>query len=423
MQLTEEEAGWARGESGPAVAMATRILAEMGRILGADRLIPVSSAHIDGCLYHGDSGVHFAERLVAGGGKVRVPTTLNVGALNLLKPEAGLMPPVQREMARRLMVAYVAMGCQQTWTCAPYQVGHRPAMGEDIAWAESNAVVFANSALGARTNRYGDFLDICAALTGRAPRYGLHLAENRRATVLVRTDSLSEALKRSSVFFPVLGAWLGRAVGSEIAAIEGLPADTSEDALKALGAAAASTGAVALFHAIGVTPEAPTREAICGAEGEARMGGTLRVIELTPEMVRQALDSLSTTTCGERLDVIALGSPHYSLPEVLRFETARVGRRFTLPVTICTNRFVLHILEQQGKIAEMTAAGVEFITDTCVVVTPILPPTGGVLMTDSGKFAHYTPPNTGYSVAYGSVSECVESAIAGRIVRSEETWR
>ena len=134
MQLTDEEQAWARGESGPAMAMATRILAEMGRILGADRLIPVTSAHIDGCLYHGDSGVHFAERLVAGGGQVRVPTTLNVGALNLLKPEAGLMPPAQREMARRLMVAYIAMGCRQTWTCAPYQVGHRPAQGEDIAW-------------------------------------------------------------------------------------------------------------------------------------------------------------------------------------------------------------------------------------------------------------------------------------------------
>jgi len=417
MQLTEEEEAWALGESGPAMAMATRILAEMGRILGADRLIPVTSAHIDGCLYHGDSGVHFAERLVEGGGQVRVPTTLNVGALNLLKPESGLMPPHQREMARRLMAAYVAMGCRQTWTCAPYQVGHRPGLGEDIAWAESNAVVFANSVLGARTNRYGDFLDICAALTGRAPRYGLHIERNRRATVLIRTDSLSEALKRSRVFFPVLGAWLGRAVGSEIAAIEGLPGDTSEDALKALGAAAASTGAVALFHAIGVTPEAPTREAALGGE---EPGG---VLDLTAEMVRGALETLSTTTRGERLDVIALGSPHYSLPEVARFEAARGGRRLALPVTICTNRFVLEALGRQGKIAEMEAAGVEFITDTCVVVTPILPPTGGVLMTDSGKFAHYTPPNTGYSVAYGSVSECVESAVAGRIVRSEETWR
>lgn len=417
MQLTEEEAVWARGESGPAMAMATRILAEMGRILGADRLIPVSSAHIDGCLYHGDSGVHFAERLVAGEGQVRVPTTLNVGALNLLKPEAGLMPPPQRAMALRLMQAYIALGCRQTWTCAPYQVGHRPAQGEDIAWAESNAVVFANSVLGARTNRYGDFLDICAALTGRAPRYGLHLPENRRATILVRTASLSETLKRSSVFFPVLGAWLGRTVGSEIAAIEGLPQDTSEDALKALGAAAASTGAVALFHAIGVTPEAPTLEAACGPDGPQHE------IELTPDMVRQALATLSTTTRGEQLDVVALGSPHYSLPEIARFEAARQGRRLKLPVTICTNRFVRDVLERQGKLAEMTGAGVEFITDTCVVVTPILPPTGGVLMTDSGKFAHYTPPNTGYAVAYGSVTECVESAVAGRIVRNEETWR
>ena len=351
-------------------------------------------------------------------GESRVPTTLNVGALNLLKPESGLMPPHQREMARRLMAAYVAMGCRQTWTCAPYQVGHRPAQGEDIAWAESDAVVFANSVLGARTNRYGDFLDICAALTGRAPHYGLHLPENRRATVLVRTGALSEALKRSSVFFPVLGAWLGRAAGSEIAAIEGLPHDTSEDALKALGAAAASTGAVALFHAIGVTPEAPTLEAICVPDGPQR------ILDLTPDAVRQALEFALHHDGWGRLDVIALGSPHYSLPEILRFEAARDGRRFTLPVTICTNRHVLGILERQGKAAGWRRRGVEFITDTCVVVTPILPPTGGVRWRRTpGSSPHYTPPNTGYSVAYGSVSECVESAIAGRITRSEETWR
>lgn len=233
----------------------------------------------------------------------------------------------------------------------------------------------------------------------------------------MRTDRLSERLKSSPAFYPVLGAWLGRAVGDTIAAIDGLPVDTSEDSVKALGAAAASTGAVALFHAIGITPEAPTLDAI------ADPNLPLTEIDLTPEMVRDARDSLSTTQRGDTLDVIALGSPHYSLPEITRFEEVRNGRKFARPVYICTNRHVLGIVEKQGKIAAMTAAGVEFITDTCVVVTPILPPSSGVLMTDSGKFAHYTPPNTGYAVAYGSVAECVESAVQGKIARDEGMWK
>lgn len=416
MKLTAEEQAWYSGEAGPAVAMAVRILVDMGRVLGADRLLPVTSAHIDGCLYHGDSGVHFAETLARGGGKVRVPTTLNVGAINLLQPEMIQLQGETREMAQRLMRAYVEMGCRQTWTCAPYQAGHRPALGEDIAWAESNAVVFANSVLGARTNRYGDFLDICAALTARVPRYGLHVPENRLATLCIHTNGLSESLKRRSAFYPVLGAWLGRTAGSQVAVIDGLPADVPEDSLKALGAAAAATGAVGLFHIAGVTPEAASLSEACGGREP------LRTIDLTADDVLRARDSLSTVQ-GTQVDVIAVGSPHYSPLEIAAFEEFRQGRKFRLPVYINTSRFVVALLEKQGRVAEMRAAGVEFVTDTCIIVTPILKQGGGVLMTDSGKFAYYSPANIGYDVVYGSAQECVESAVLGHIVRMEETWK
>ena len=160
------------------------------------------------------------------------------------------------------MDAYVAMGCRPTWTCAPYQLPDRPAFGEHVAWAESNAIVFANSVLGARTNRYGDFIDICAAITGRVPDHGLHTDEARRATVVVRLEGLTDALLDDELLYPVLGHLLGRRAGSDVWAIDGLPPNTSEDRLKAIGAAAASSGSVALFHAIGVTPEAPTWEAV-----------------------------------------------------------------------------------------------------------------------------------------------------------------
>ncbi len=250
VQLSVADTAMLEGRDGAAAAMAMRIVLGTARMLGATDLTDIASAHIDGCLYHGDSGTGFAERLVAEGGRVRVPSTLNVGALDLLHAGRVRLPAHQAEMARRMMRAYVDLGCRQTWTCSPYQAGHRPAFGQDVAWGESNAVAFCNSVLGARTNRYGDFLDICAAITGRAPRTGLHLPENRLATILVDTRAIPSSLRESDVFYPVLGSWLGRTVGTAVAAIRGLPR-VGEDRLKALGAAAASTGAVGLFHIIG----------------------------------------------------------------------------------------------------------------------------------------------------------------------------
>ncbi len=396
--------------------MATRILAETARILGAPHLIPVTSAHIDGCLYHGDSGTEFAERLVAGGGRVRVPATLNVGALDLIHPKRVRAGQHRYEMALRMMRAYESLGCRPSWTCAPYQAGHRPGLGEQVAWGESNAVAFANSVLGARTNRYGDFLDIAAAISGRVPYAGLHLTENRRARVVLDTAALSPELKATDAFYPVLGSLLGREVGSAVAVIEGLPAGVSEDRLKALGAAAASTGAVGLFHVAGTTPEAPTLAAALGGQAPER---TIRV---TPEMVRRARDGLSTTA-AERIDAVALGSPHFSHHEFAELERLAKGRRFAIPVYVCAGRGVLAELAAHGRLKALEDAGVIAVADTCVVVTPILPEGGGVLMTNSGKFAHYAPGNTGWQVVYGSLADCVATAASGRLERDERLWQ
>src|SRR5690242_7491396 len=213
VQLASEERELAAGRDGAARAMAMRIVADTARMLGAARLLPIASAHIDGCLYHGDSGTLFAERLVEGAGEVAVPTTLNVGALDLLHAGRVKLAPERAAMARRMMDAYLKLGCRPTWTCAPYQAGHRPALGQHVAWGESNAVAFCNSVLGARTERYGDFLDICAALSGRAPETGLHLGDNRRPTLLVDCSALDRRLVGEDAFWPVLGAWLGEAAG------------------------------------------------------------------------------------------------------------------------------------------------------------------------------------------------------------------
>lgn len=413
--LTPEERSFLEGAHGDAGALAMRVVVAAAELLGADRLVEISSAHVDGCLYHGDGGVEFAERLVAGGGRVRVPTTLNVGALDLLHPGTVRGDAHHATMARRQMDAYLALGCAPTWTCAPYQAGHRPAFGQQVAWGESNAIAFANSVLGARTERYGDFLDACCALTGRAPHHGLHVTESRRATVVVDASGVPPVLAASDVFYPVLGTWLGLEVGREVAAIVGLPASVTEDQLKALGAAGASSGAVALFHVVGVTPEAPTLEAATQGTRPTRR------VTLTAEGLRPALDRLSTTSARE-VDAVAVGSPHFSREEFASLVPLVRGERLRIPFFACTGRDVLAWLEERGDAAVLRDAGVQIVVDTCVVVTPILPAAGGVLMTCSGKFAHYGPSNTGYQVVYGSLEECVASALTGRVTRDEEIW-
>ncbi|TKB14715.1 MAG: DUF521 domain-containing protein [Mesorhizobium sp.] len=407
LALSPEEQAIAAGRDGAAMAM--RIVAESARLLGAPRLIPIASAHIDGALYHGDSGTLFAERLVEGGARVAVRSTLNVGALDLMGCSRVRLEELQRGMARRMMEAYRRLGCEQSWTCAPYQAGHRPTLGSDVAWGESNAVVFCNSVLGARTNRYGDFLDIACAITGRAPDYGLHRPENRRARLVFDVSGLSATFLASEIAWPVLGSLYGREVGNAIGVVSGIAGHPGEDALKAFGAAAASSGAVGLFHMAGVTPEAPDLETVlAGPEAEA----TIRV---TPQMVAKARDGLSTAAAPKAIDAVAIGSPHLSHAEFDMLERLIAERRLAVPIYACTGRHVLASLEQDGRRKRLEASGVVIVADTCVVVTPIMPElSNGVLMTNSGKFAHYAPGNTGYAVLYASLADCVESAIVGK---------
>lgn len=407
--LSTEETAIASGRNGEGAAMAMRIVAESARLLGAPRLIPIASAHIDGALYHGDSGTLFAERLVAGGARVAVRATLNVGALDLMGCSRVRLEEPQRSMARRMMEAYRKLGCEQSWTCAPYQAGHRPALGTDVAWGESNAVVFCNSVLGARTNRYGDFLDIACAIAGRAPDYGLHQPENRCAKLVFDVSGLPVSFLASETAWPVLGSLYGREAGEAIGVVDGIRDHPGEDALKAFGAAAASSGAVGLFHIAGVTPEAPDLvTALGGAIPET-------VIPVTNDMVAAAMARLSTAEKPSQIHAVAIGSPHLSKAEFDILQRLLAGRRLRVPIYACTGRHVLAEIERDGRRKALEACGVVIVADTCVVVTPIMPDRpDGVLMTNSGKFAHYAPGNTGYHVLYGSLADCVESAVAGR---------
>lgn len=403
---------------GPASQIAMRIMATMAQVYGASQLLDIESAHIDGCLYHGHSGLEFARRLVDGGAQVAVPSTLNVGAIDLIHPEQFQGTAELARRARALMDAYVSMGCQPIWTCAPYQVAPRPAFGTQIAWAESNAIVFANSVLGARTNRYGDFIDICAAITGRAPAVGLHLSDQRRGQILFRLIGFSERLLSADVLYPVLGYYIGARCLSKIPVIEGLPPTANEDQLKALGAAASSSGAVALFHAVGITPEAPSlQEAFHGSPPE-------QLFDVTVADLRSTLARLATAPDG-CIDVVALGSPHFSLDEFAQLlpMLEQFPPHEDVEFVVCTNRLALAALEQRGWLEALRSAGVKLVVDTCVVVSPIVKARQGVLMTNSGKFAHYSPGNIGLQVIFGSLEECVRSGALGHVWRDQELWR
>ncbi|HJY31914.1 MAG TPA: aconitase X catalytic domain-containing protein [Actinomycetota bacterium] len=414
VELTESDRALLRGERGEAAALAMRIVVEMAGVFAAERLIDVVSAHVDGCLYHGIAGLEFAERLVAAGARVAVPTTLNVGALDLLHPDRYRGDAPTAANARRQMDAYVAMGCRPTWTCAPYQLPERPAFGQHVAWAESNAIVFCNSVLGARTDRYGDFIDICAALTGRVPFAGLHRDEARRAGLVVTLEGISERLLASDALYPVLGHVLGREAGSEVAAIVGLPADTSEDRMKALGAAAASSGSVALVHAVGITPEAPTLEAATG-------GGEVRELRVTTARLRASRDELSTGD-PELLGAVSVGTPHASLAELERLAGLLGTDETAVPLYVNAGREVLTEAEGRGLVPRLESLGVRVVSDTCTYISPVMDEVNGSVMTDSAKWAWYAPANLGVDVVIGGLEECVRSAVAGRVLLDERLW-
>ena len=331
------------------------------------------------------------------------------------------IPEDYAQKALRQIKAYTDMGCIPTCTCAPYQGYLTPRFGQQIAWAESNAIVYANSVLGARTNRYGDYIDICAAITGRVPKYGLHLKQNRRGQILLRLVDLTPEVLHDDTFYPVLGYFIGRVAEDKIPVIEGLPPEATSDQLKAMGAAAASSGAVGLFHAVGLTPEANTlEEAFQGAATEM-------VIDVRPADLREAQASLSTAEAGNDLDAVVLGCPHFSFAEfqqLTQLVLAAKGRSVHSAVRfiILTNQLTYSLLQRSDLLESLTKFGIEIVLDTCDFHCPILSPHVKTIMTNSGKQAYYAPGELGVQVAFGSLADCVKSAIEGRVYQGEMPW-
>ncbi|MEP3438352.1 MAG: aconitase X catalytic domain-containing protein [Hoeflea sp.] len=413
VELTEEDRALADGRHGAAAADAFGLVLRFAEAVRAPRLLSCASAHVDGCLYHGQASLDFVERFVSLDGRVMVPTTLNVGSVDLVHPELFIGDPAVGTAGKRLMEAHIELGCTPSFTCAPYQTLLRPKFGEQLAWAESNAIVFANSVIGARTNRYGDFIDLACALTGRVPDYGLHRTENRRAGVVVEIEGLGDAgADQAGGIAVAAGLFVGKQCGDTIAAITGLPASTTEDDLKALGAAAASSGSVAMFHAVGLTPEAPDLQTATG-------GADVPVVaRLGPEDISGILASLSTVTDGTPLTAVALGTPHFSLSEFDRLMPMLDLAPFAVPIYVNTGRHEWERLSADGRVQRLETAGVTVVVDTCTYVTSIIRDLSGAVMTNSGKWAYYAPGNLGIDVAFGTLADTLMSAKAGRVVRA-----
>ncbi len=340
MELTREEERMLWGEEGPGVQRAMEILVSLGEIYSADRLVPIRSAQVAGVSYMtiGEAGLEFLRDWAAEDCRVRVLATLNPAGVDL-ENRAGLEYPHDfAEKQGEILEAYRALGVLPSCTCTPYLIGNLPRFGEPVAWSESSSVIFANSVLGARTNRESGIAALASALVGRTPSYGLHQGENRRATFRV---SITAPLQ-GTADYAALGYYLGRHHDG-IPLLEGLSPSVEE--MKVLGAAL-STGSISMFHIPGVTPEAE--------EGEG-----LERVEVGREGLEEAYGELNTT---DDVDVVCVGCPHATPREVLEVLKARPRRE----TWIYTARQNLPLFERYDR-----DENVRIICDTCMVVSPL----------------------------------------------------
>lgn len=426
LELTERDRAFLHGLHGEAARSAMRITVRMASLRGAKQLIDVSQVHIDGCIYTGPGSLAFAEKLRDWGGRVLVPTTLNSISVDQRHWRAQGVDVAFGEAAQRLAAAYTDMAAQPTFTCTPYMLDSAPKRGDQVAWAESNAVAYANSVLGARSPKYPDFLDAAIALTGRAPNAGLHLAQNRLASLLVRVHDLHMKQIDDS-FYPLLGYYVGGLSGSRIPVIAGLETlRPSTDDLKAFSAAFGTAASASMFHMVGVTPEASSLEDVLDDSQE------VEELYVTPNSLDRCRKELNSAQENEKVDLVSLGSPHFSLAEIKQLSKLCTERtkRDGVSLMVTCGRATQSLAVQAGYVEELDVFGVQLINDTCwcMIAEPVIPHAVKVIMTNSAKYAHYGPGITGKRFRFGSLAECVEAASQGpnkkiRIQKSERENR
>jgi len=321
MYLSKEEEKILNGEIGEVEQRLFRLLVRLGDIYGADKMIPVGSVQVAGVSYKslGDPGLAFLEDFASKGAKVKVLTYLNPAGMDLENWKKLGFPKDFAEKQIRVMNAFKSMGIVVTSTCTPYLAGNLPRFREHIAWSESSAVSFSNSVIGARTNREGGPSALAAAICGCTPNYGLHLWKNRQPTIKIDVDCDLDF----NADFGALGYFIGKQVKNKIPYFSGIK-DADTDQLKALGAAMAASGAVALYHIEGLTPEAD----LVDKKG-------LETISVGKNEIDSTYDKLNS---GKDPDIVIHGCPHASLREIAALAGKLKGKHLKKPVWICTSR-------------------------------------------------------------------------------------
>jgi predicted aconitase len=409
MQLTKEEEQMLAGKQGWPVQKSMEILVQLGEIYGAEKMIKVSHVHMPGSwvVVAGEAGTKFVEKMAGLDGKFCAATTLNPGALNFDAWEETGYSEQTYKLQRRLTDAYVAMGAVPCHTCTPYLIGDCPRRGDHVAWGESSAIAFANSVLGAYTNREGGPSALAASLTGRVPEYGYHLQENRYGQIHVTVTTELHSVDD----FGGLGYWVGTIAGSKVPVFTGI-AEIGADQIKQLGAALASSGAVALFHVVGITPEAPTVEAAFGGRKPEQ------ALEFGAKELSEAKARLNKHA-GQPVSLVCIGCPHCSIWEIAQIARGVAGKKLKpgVDLWITTALPMRALAERCGYSKIIEEAGGRFVIDTCPILSPMAEVTAkkacSALATNSAKLAHYAPGQWALPTYYGSLQTCLDAAISG----------
>ena len=411
IHLSNSDKKMLAGVNGEATKIAMEVLCLMAAAQNADKLIDVSRGHIDGCILAHDANLHFAEKMLDMGANVIIPTTINAISVDRENWKSQGVAPDLGGRASRLADAYVKMGAYPTFTCAPYLLDEKPSKGEVIGWSESNAVIYANSVIGARTQKHPDYLDLFIAMTGRTPHTGVYLEKNRQPVCEIQVALPSNF---DDAIWPMIGWLAGHKSPNGIPVLNGLEDILiSNDDLKALCAAFGTTSAAPMIHIKGHTPESELQSA--------------KDAKYTTIMPNDLLNLWQNFNNGNnKIDLVAIGSPHASTSECLKFLELleENNERVTVPTILTIGRETLSNLDHQGSLNKLSKLGVQVIPDICwcSITEPVFPPKAKSLLTNSGKYAHYGEGLTGRNVRFGSLSDCALAAMTGYVDDEFPDW-
>ncbi len=396
MKLTNEEQKMLNGEQGYAVRKSMEILTALGDIYGAEELIKVGSVQVAGVSYHnlGDAGLEFLNEL-AKDGKVKVLTTLNPAGMDL---ENWRKLGISEDFAvkqNQVIQAFEKMGILISCTCTPYLIGNLPMFGEHVAWSESSAVTFANSVIGAKTNREGGPSALAAAFVGKTPCYGFHLDENRVPDVSVKVDAILAKLSD----WGALGYAIGKKAENKIPYITGIK-EAELDELKSFCASVVTYGAKPLFYMKGITPASETFQA------------PKEEISIEQSDLKNAYDNINDQVSD--IDFVCVGCPHCSIREIAEISSLVNGKKVIegAELWVATSRSAKQLADKRGYTKVIEEAGGKFACDTCMAVAP-LKGRFKALATTSAKGCFYSRQN-GMKTKMGSIEECIDAAVTGK---------